>query len=151
MKLEGFSEPIHIIKQIGPTLDTTRATDVCMTKIAIPSDLARMFATCENAYEQATREGYAENPAVIAAVSTLKSAWAALHVANRNLMTAKGFFPVEFAALCADRACRAARKACINLHTAIEQAAEENRLYNRCLLLTGRPAANVEELRRKRA
>jgi hypothetical protein len=33
-----------------------------MTKIAIPPDLAAMFAACEDAYEQATREGYAENP-----------------------------------------------------------------------------------------
>jgi len=63
-----------------------------MTKIAIPPDLAGMFAACEDAYEQATREGYAENPAVIAAVTALKSAWRALHVANYNLMTAKGFF-----------------------------------------------------------
>ena len=37
-----------------------------MTKIAIPPDLAAMFAACEDAYEQATREGYAENPAVTA-------------------------------------------------------------------------------------
>ena len=44
-----------------------------MTKIAIPPDLAAMIAACEDAYEQATREGYAENPAVIAAVTALKS------------------------------------------------------------------------------
>jgi len=50
-----------------------------MTKIAIPPDLAAMFAACEDAYEQATREGYAENPAVIAAVTALKSAWKTLH------------------------------------------------------------------------
>jgi len=37
-----------------------------MTKIAIPPDLAAMFAACEDAYEQATREGYAENPTVVA-------------------------------------------------------------------------------------
>jgi hypothetical protein len=61
-----------------------------MAKIAIPPDLAGMFAACEDAYEQATREGYAENPVVIAAVTALKSAWMALHVANYNLMTAKG-------------------------------------------------------------
>ena len=41
-----------------------------MAKIGIPPDLAAMFAACEDAYEQATREGYAENPAVIAAVTT---------------------------------------------------------------------------------
>jgi hypothetical protein len=75
-----------------------------MAKIAIPPDLAGMFAACEDAYEQATREGYAENPAVIAAVTALKSAWKALLVANYNLMTAKGFFPVEFATMRTDRA-----------------------------------------------
>ena len=107
-----------------------------MTKIAIPPDLAGMFAACEDAYEQATQEGYAENPTVVAAVTALKSAWTALHVANCNLMTAKGFFPVEFATMRADRACRATRKACINLHAAIVQAAAENHLYNRCLMIT---------------
>jgi hypothetical protein len=112
-----------------------------MTKIAIPPDLAGMFAACEDAYEQATREGYAENPAVIAAVTALKSAWKALHVANHTLMTAKGFFAVEFAAMRADRACWAAREACVKLHAAIEQAALENHLYNRCLKLTSQPAA----------
>jgi|GraSoiStandDraft_11_1057310.scaffolds.fasta_scaffold403578_1 hypothetical protein len=115
-----------------------------MAKIAIPPDLAGMFAACEDAYEQATREGYAENPAVIAAVTALKSAWKALHVANYNLMTAKGFFPVEFATMRADRACRATRKACINLNAAIVQAAAENRLYNRCLALS-QPTSGREE------
>jgi hypothetical protein len=106
-----------------------------MAKIAIPPDLAGMFAACEDAYEQATREGYAENPAVIAAVTALKSAWKALLVANYNLMTAKGFFPVEFATMRTDRACREARETCIKLHAAIGQAALEHRLYNRCLTL----------------
>ena len=32
-----------------------------MAKIAIPPDLAGMFAACEDAYEQATREGFADN------------------------------------------------------------------------------------------
>ncbi len=115
-----------------------------MAKIAIPPDLAGMFAACEDAYEQATREGYAENPAVIAAVTALKSAWKALLVANYN-MTAKGFFPVEFATMRTDRACRATRKACINLHAAIEQAAAENNLYNRCLALS-RPTSGRREV-----
>ena len=106
-----------------------------MAKIAIPPDLAAMFAACEGAYEQAAREGYAENPGVIAAVTALKSAWKALHVANHNLMMAKGFISVEIAALSRDRACRATHKACINLHAAILQAAAENRLYNRALVL----------------
>ncbi len=107
-----------------------------MARIAIPPDLAGMFAACEDAYEQATREGYAENPAVIAAVTALKSAWTALHLAHRNLRTAKGFFSVEFAAMRAGRSCRATREACIKLHAAIGQAAKEHRLYNRCLMLT---------------
>src|SRR5262249_17649342 len=106
-----------------------------MAKIAIPPDLAAMFAACEGAYEQATREGYAENPAVIAAISALKSAWKALHVANYKLMMAEGFFPVEIATLRADRACQATRTACINLHAAIAQAAAENRLYDRAFML----------------
>jgi len=105
-----------------------------MAKIAIPPDLAGMFAACEDAYEQATQQGYAENPAVIAAVTALKSAWKALHVANYNLTMAKGFFAVEIAALRRDRACQATRNACISLHAAIGQAAAENRLYNRALV-----------------
>ena len=99
IELGGFSESIHTISQIG-TLFMPRATRIsAMAKIAIPPDLAGMFAACEGAYEQATREGYAENPAVIVAVSALKSAWKALRVANYNLMMAKGFFPVEDARL----------------------------------------------------
>jgi hypothetical protein len=112
-----------------------------MTKIAIPPDLAGMFTACEDAYEQATREGYAENPAVIAAVTALKSAWRALHVANHNLITAKGFFRVELAAIRADRACREARAACNKLHKVIGQAALDHRLYNRCLTLSNRHVA----------
>ena len=106
-----------------------------MTKIAIPPDLAGMFAACEDAYEQATQEGYAENPTVVAAVTALKSAWTALHLANNNYTTAKGVFSVEFAAIRVDRACRASREACIKLHAAIKEAAAEHRLYNRCLTM----------------
>jgi hypothetical protein len=112
-----------------------------MTKIAIPPGLAGMFAACEDAYEQATQAGYAENPAVIGAVTALKSAWRALHVSNYNAMTAKGLFRVEFAAIRADRACQAAREACINLHAAIGQAALEHRLHNRYVKLTSRDVA----------
>jgi hypothetical protein len=119
----------------------TRRGLSAMTKVAIPPDLAAMFAACEEAYEQATREGYAENPLVIAAVTALKAAWRALHVANYNLVTAKGFFSVEFAAIRSGRASRAVREACISLHAAIGQAALEHRLYSRCLTLTNRPAA----------
>ena len=106
-----------------------------MAKIAIPPELAVMFAACEDAYEKAAREGYAENPTVIAAVTALKSAWTALHLANNNYTTAKGVFSVEFAAIRVDRACRASREACIKLHAAIKEAAAEHRLYNRCLTM----------------
>jgi hypothetical protein len=106
-----------------------------MTKIAIPPDLAGMFAACEDAYEQATQEGFAENPAVVAAVTALKSAWQALHLANCNYTTAKGVFSIEFAAIRFDRACRASRAACITLQAAIKDAAAEHRLYNRCLTM----------------
>lgn len=107
-----------------------------MTKIAIPPDLAGMFAACEDAYEQASREGFAENPAVIAAITALKSAWNALHIANCNYTTAKGVFSIEFAAIRVDRACRASRAACITLHAVIKEAAADHRLYNRCLIMT---------------
>ena len=106
-----------------------------MAKIAIAPNLAGMFAACEDAYEQAAREGYAENPTVIAAVTALKSAWTALHLANNNYATAKGVFSVEFAAIRVDRACRASREACIKLHAALKAAAAEHRLYNRCLTI----------------
>jgi hypothetical protein len=94
-----------------------------------------MFAACEAVYEQATREGYGENPKVIAAVGKLKSAWRILRIANRNLMMAKGFFTVELASMRFDRACQATREACIELHSAIVRAAAENRLYKRCLMV----------------
>ena len=106
-----------------------------MAKIAIPPDLAGMFAACEDAYERATQEGYAANPGVIAAVNALKSAWTALHLANCNYTTAKGFFSIEFATIRFDLACRATRDACVKLHAAIGQAAVEHRLHKRCLAL----------------
>jgi hypothetical protein len=115
-----------------------------MTKIAIPPDLAGMFAACEDAYEQATREGFAETPAVVAAVTALKSAWQALHLANCNYATARGIFSIEFAAIRVDRACRASRAACITLHAAINEAAAEHRLYNRCLTLAN-PSPDADQ------
>jgi hypothetical protein len=107
-----------------------------MAKIGVPQDLAVMFAACEAAYEQATREGYAENLEVLAALTALKSAWTAVDVASRNLMTARGFFLIEFASIRFDRACRVTREACINLHAAIKQAGAESRLNKRCLELS---------------
>jgi hypothetical protein len=112
-----------------------------MTRIATFPDLASKFAACEDAYEQATQEGYAENSVVITAVTALRSAWRALYVANCNLRTAQGFSSVKFASIRAGRARRAARKACINLDAAIVQAALEHRLHNRCLKLTSRHVA----------
>lgn len=112
-----------------------------MAKNAIIRDLAGKFDACEAAYERATQEGYAENPAVIAAVIALRSAWRALYVANCTPMRAQGFFSVKFAAIRADRARRAAREACINLHAAIGQAALEHRLHNQCLKLASLSAA----------
>lgn len=106
-----------------------------MTKITVPPDLGSMFAACEDAYEQATQQGFADNPAVVAAVTALKSACQALHLANCNYTTAKGVFSVEFAAIRVDRACRASRAACITFQAAIKDAAEEHRLYNRCLIM----------------
>lgn len=106
-----------------------------MAKIALPSEVAAMFAACEGAYERATEEGYGDSPNVISAVSKLKSAWKELHIENSNLAMAKGFFAVEFASIRFERACRASREACINLHAAIKEAAAEHRLYNRCLLM----------------
>ena len=111
-----------------------------MPRIAIPPDLAVMFVACEDAYEQAARGGYAENPIVVAAVAALKSAWTALHLANHNYTTAKGVISVEFAAIRFDRACRASREACITLHGAIKGAAAEHRLYNRCLTMANQSA-----------
>ena len=117
-----------------------------MAKIAIPPDLEAMFAACEGAYEQAAREGYAQNRAVITAVSGLKSAWTALHVANQDVLRSKGFFAVEFATMRAERACRASREACIKLHAAVKEAAAEHRLYNRCLIMADHsPDANHAE------
>jgi hypothetical protein len=113
-----------------------------MAKIAIPPDLAVMFAACEDTYEQATREGYAENRAVVAAVTALKSAWTALHVANHDLLRTKGFFAAEFATMRAERACRASREACIKLHAAIKEAAAEHRLYKRCLIMANHSDAD---------
>jgi len=103
-----------------------------MAEIAIPPDLAVMFAACEDAYEQAAREGYAENRAVVAAVIALKSAWTTLHVANQSLLSTKGFFAIEFATIRFERACQASREACIKLHAAIKEAAAENR---QCLII----------------
>jgi hypothetical protein len=124
------------------SIRNTRSELSAMTKII--RDLALKFAACEDAYEQATQEGYAENPAVIAAIAALKTAWRALYLANCHPMTTQGFFSVKFAAIRRDRARRAAREACIKLHVAIKEAAAEHRLYNRCLTMANQPPDAVQ-------
>jgi hypothetical protein len=81
----------------------------------IPDDLLGLTAACEANYANARRRGYAKSPDVIAAVAVLKSAYAALAAANDNLQVTKGLFGMTVATLRAHRACRATRKACINL------------------------------------
>jgi hypothetical protein len=103
----------------------------------IHGDLLRTLATCEAAYADASRNGYAKSPDVIAAVAVLKSAYVALAAANDNLKATKGLFGMAVATLRAHRACRATRKACINFRAAIEQAWAENRLHNRCSMVLG--------------
>jgi hypothetical protein len=103
----------------------------------IPDDLLRTLATCEAAYADASRNGYAKSPDVIAAVAVLKSAYVALAAANDNLKATKGLFGMTVATLRTHRACRATRKACINFHAAIERAWAENRLHNRCSMVLG--------------
>jgi len=99
------------------------------------ADLALITTACEEAYVDASREGYAENPAVIAAVAALKKAHAALVAADADLTTAgasvgflnfKGFFRATGAVWRADCALREARTAYINLRTAITKHGEEN-------------------------
>ena len=106
----------------------------------IPDDFLGITAACEAKYAEAKQKGYAESPDVIAAVTVLKSSYAALIAANDSLTATKGFFGVFVATLRAHLACRATRKACINFDTAIERAWLENRLHNRCLMLLSRAA-----------
>jgi hypothetical protein len=115
-----------------------------MAKNVLPPEVTAMFAACERAYEQATLAGYGENPNVIAAVSELKFARNALHIARCNLMVAKGFFAVEFADVRFERACRATCEACSKLQAAIAQAAAEHHLHNRYVNLAN-PDQGVEK------
>ena len=97
----------------------------------IPDHLVGITTACE--------ADYANSPDVVAAVAILKSAYAALAAANDNLKATKGLFGMTVATLRAHRACRATRKACINLHAAQEQAWSENRLHDRCSMVLSRP------------
>ena len=114
-----------------------------MAQIAIPNKLLHILATCETAYADATRKGYATSPDVVAAVADLQSAYKALAIANVNLTTAGGLFAVTFATLRARRASRAVRRACVKLQTTMEQVSEEDRLYHRCLTLFGSQSQEV--------
>ena len=96
-----------------------------------------LIAACEDGYADACRKGYADIPAVIAAVTALKSAHRAWVRANRSRRAATGLFRVMIATLRARRACRLTQRACIALQAALQEAAAENHLHNRCLLLFG--------------
>jgi hypothetical protein len=108
-----------------------------MAQIAIPNKLLHILATCETAYAEASRSGYANNPDVIAAAADLKSVCRALAIANCNLTASKGPLGKAVATLRAHRACRAVRRACVKLQTTMEQVSEEVRLYHRFLMLFG--------------
>jgi len=114
-----------------------------MAQIAIPHKLLPMVATCEAAYADASRKGYAESPDIVAALADLKSAYKALGVANVNLTTATGFFALAIATLRARRACSAVRRACVKLRETIEQVSAEDRLYHRCMTLFGSQSPEV--------
>jgi hypothetical protein len=107
-----------------------------MAQIGTPDEVLRIFSACEAAYADASQKGYADSPNVIAAIADLKSAYKALVIANGNLTASKRPFDKTVATLRARRACRVFREACVELDIAIEQAAAEHRLYNRCLMLS---------------
>jgi hypothetical protein len=107
-----------------------------MTQFTIPDDVLRIFVACEAAYADGGRKGYSDNPNVIAAVADLKSVYRAFVIADSNLTMSKGPFDKTIAHLRAHRACGAFRAACVQLQTAMEQAAAEDRLYDRCLTLS---------------
>jgi hypothetical protein len=115
-----------------------------MAQIAIPHKFLPIVATCEAAYADASRKGYAESPDVVAAVADLKSAYKALAIANVNLTTTRGFFAIAVATLRAHRASRAVRRAYVNLLTTIEQVSAEDRLYHRFQTLFGSTSAEVK-------
>jgi hypothetical protein len=115
-----------------------------MAQIAIPNRLLPIVATCEAAYADASRKGYAKNPDVVAAVAELKSAYKALAVANVNRVTAKGFFAATVAIVRAHRACRAIRGACVKIQTTLEQVSAEDRLYGRFQTLFGSTCPEIK-------
>ena len=115
-----------------------------MAQIAIPNKLLPIIATCEAAYADASRKGYAKNPDVVAAVAELKSAYKALAIANVNHITAKGFLAAAVATVRAHRACRAIRAACVKIQTTLEQLSAEDRLYGRFQTLFGSTYSEIK-------
>lgn len=115
-----------------------------MAQIAIPHKLLPIVATCEAAYADASRKGYAKSPDVIAAVADLQSAYKALAIANVNLTTARGLIAIAFATLRAHRASRAVRRACVKIQTTLEQVSAEDRLYGRFQTLFGSTYSEIK-------
>ena len=115
-----------------------------MAEIAISEKLEAIIAACEDAYADACREGYADSPAVVAAAAAVKSAHRTWVIADRSRRATKGVFRTMAATLRADRACRRTRRACIKLQSALAEAAAENHLHNRCLLLFGPKSDTVK-------
>jgi hypothetical protein len=114
-----------------------------MAQIAVPNKLLPIIATCDAAYADASRKGYAESPDIVAALADLKLAYKVLAIANVNLTTATGFFAIAVATLRTHRACRAVRRACVKLQETIEQVSAEDRLYHRCLMLFGSQSPEI--------
>jgi hypothetical protein len=104
-------------------------------EIAISEKLAAIVAACEDALADACREGYADNPAVVAAAAAVKSAHRTWVIADRSRRATNGFFRLMAATFRAHRACRRTHRACTQLQSALAEAAAENHLHNRCLLL----------------
>jgi len=121
---------------------------MAMARIAIPDDISQIFSACEAAFADASQKGYADNPDVIAAVAELKSAYRTLVIAAENLTVSKGAFDKTVSTLRAHRACGAFREACVKLQTTMERAAEEDRLYNRCIALLKSVAHDYRRLTR---
>jgi hypothetical protein len=108
-----------------------------MAQIAIPNKLLPIIATCEAAYADASRKGYAESPDVVAAVADLKSAYRVLAIANSKLTASDGPFDKAIATWRAHKARGSFHEACVKLQTTLEQVSAEDRLYGRFQSLFG--------------
>jgi hypothetical protein len=93
------------------------------------ADLAGITAACEKAYADASRDGYVDNPTVVAAVATLRTAHAALVAADTEYSAAAakgGLLRLTRAAWRTGRASRSAEAAYVALRATVLQAGEEN-------------------------